>query len=197
MATSTALPIIVNIPPGYAALNTEGMDLANLAAWHLQRIGNSGILAAIAEPGSSAPIGSAANPVGIFERPWLQEPPGAVSFDEQNGVAVAAGQLNVTVLEMTVPQGFDGVINYLSNNAAGFTDFSGDLVWQILINNKPVRNFQNIRAQKGTVQQGRAVSPIRIFSGDVIDYTVSSPNAFAGTVICSLNGYFYPSKGVS
>lgn len=193
------LPNLVTVQKGYAPLNSEGMALANLAAWHMQAIGNSGILAALPEPGSSSPMGSAANPVGIFERPWLREPPGSVPFDETASAAVTATSADVVVLEIRVPQGYDGVILFVSNNVLNatpaFVPFSGALTWRILLNNKPIRNFGNILSEKGTIYQGRQESPIRIFSGDLIQYTVTS--TLAGTVVCSLTGYFYPSKGVS
>lgn len=198
--TQNGIPNLVSIPKGYAPLNEDGMALANLAAWHMQLIGNSGMLAALPEPGSSAPMGTASNPMGIFQRPWLSEPPGSIPFDEQDAIPVSPGALDAPVLTMRVPQGYDGVINWIANNIQDsnpfFMDFSGALIWKILINGKPIRNFGNIMAQKGTVAQGREESPIRIFSGDVIQYTISSTNV-SGIAVCSLTGYFYPSKGVS
>lgn len=205
---NNTLPNLVVIPQGYAPLNAEGMALANLAAWHLQRIGNSGILAAIPEPGSASPPGSAANPLGTFKRPWIEEPPGSVPFDEQGTIPLAdvpAPGVDVPVLVMTVPQGYDGVIKWISNNVLVTTGLNPppipgfDLRWKILINGRALRNFGNMMFQKGTPAQGRQISPIRIFSGDIITFTVEqrSGNLMGNDTLCSLSGYFYPAKGVS
>ena len=144
-----------------------------------------------------------ANPTPyINRRPWIDEPDGSVPFDPQGGVAIgnpppAAQQV---VLSMLVPTGYDGVIKAIScNTAFPFNDFSGDLVWRLLQNGRAVRNFDNILAQKGTVQQPRNISPIRIYSGDLVQFVVThiANVALNGNIICTLGGYFYPSQGVS
>jgi hypothetical protein len=195
------IPQLVVVPPGYSPLNQAGMSLANLAAWHLQTIGNSGILAAVPEPANAAPLGTSANPIGVFERAWIEEPPGSVSFDEQGAANFVPGDVDLPIVSIRVPQGFDGVIDWISNNIVTatppFVPFSGEVIWKILLNGKPVRNFGNVLTEKGTIEQGRQVSPIRIFSGDLLQYTVSSPDVTSGTTIASLTGYYYPSKGVS
>lgn len=141
------------------------------------------------------------NPTTYFpKRPWIDEPDGSVPFDQQNGIALGVIGTSLVVLDMIVPTGLDGVIKFISNNVAfPFNEFSGDLQWQILRNNAAIRNFDNILNQKGTIAQGRPVSPIRIYSGDRIQYIVNhlANVALNGQVICSLNGYFYPSQGLS
>jgi hypothetical protein len=196
------LPNLVVIPKGYAALNAEGLALANLAAWHLQRIGNTGLLAAPPEGTSGQPLGSVPNPASTQRRVWLDEPPGSIPFDEQNTIAIPVTPgADVPVLVMTVPHGYDGIIRWISNNVIGETPAfaSGNLVWKININGRPVRNFGSISQQKGTVYQGREISPIRVFSGDVVVYTVqlTTGTTLSGQTVCSLTGYYYPSKGVS
>lgn len=197
------LPNLISIPRGYAPLNAEGMALANLAAWHQLNIGHTGILAAYPESSSTQPMGSAANPVVASQRPWIQEPTGSIPFDEQ-GVVAAPGApqpgVSIPVVSFQCPQGYDGVINWISNNVTdpAYIDGSGDLIWAILINGRPVRNFGMITVQKGTLAQGREISPIRLFSGDIVSYTVQfAAGAVTGQVICSLSGYFYPSRGIS
>ena len=196
------LPSIVAIPKGYKALNEEGLALANLAAWHQLNIGHTGILAAYPESASTQPVGSPANPITATHRPWIDEPTGSIPFDEQGAIpAPAAPQpgIDVNVVLFTVPHGFDGVINFISNNTtdSAFVDGSGALIWKILINGRPIRNFGNILVQKGTIAQGRSISPIRLFSGDVVSYTVQFVGVVTGQVVCSLSGYFYPSRGIS
>jgi hypothetical protein len=203
LANKNELPNLVSVPKGYAPLNPAGLALANLAAWHLQNISHSGILAAAPESFSNQPVGSPSNPITATQRPWINEPPGSIPFDEQGGITLGAAPtpgVDQPVVTMIVPQGFDGVINYISNNPTdtAFVDFSGDLIWKILINGRPARNFGNILARKGTMAQGRIISAIRIFSGDVVTYSVQyAAGAITGQVVCSLNGYFYPSRGIS
>lgn len=201
-SNNNTIPTIVTTPKGYAPLNSSGIQLANLAAWHQQRIGQMGLLAIPPEGATSQPLGMPANPTAVSQRVWVSEPPGSVPFDEQGGISLGAPQpgVDIPVVTMTVPYGFDGVIKYIANAPTdpAFVDFSGDLIWRILINGRPVRNFANILARKGTMAQGRIISPIRIFSGDIVQYTVQfAAGALTGQVVCSLNGYLYPSKGIS
>lgn len=196
------LPNLVTIPKGYA-LNADGMALANLAAWHMQRIGNTGMLAAPPEGVSSQPLGSIPNPAATQRRVWLDEPPGSIPFDEQGTLSIPVTPgVDVPVLVMVVPQGYDGIIRWVSNNVINATPafLPGNLIWKIEINGRPVRNFGNILQEKGTIYQGREVSPIRVFSGDSVSYTVQLPASspgITGETVCSLTGYYYPSKGIS
>jgi hypothetical protein len=200
---NTGLPNLVDIPKGYQPLNSAGMDLANLAMWHWERIGNTGMLAAPPEGAANLPMGMPANPVATSQRVWVNEPPGSVPFHEKGAINIAGAPtpgINQTVLMFRVPDGFDGVIKYISNNISdpGFVEGSGDLIWMITINGRPVRNFGNIVFQNGTTAQGLIVSPIRVFSGQTVAFTVQyAAGAIAGQAICSLSGYYYPSKGIS
>jgi hypothetical protein len=137
----------------------------------------------------------------VVKRPWIDEPDGSEPFDPQNGVALGVISANPQViLNLQVPTGSDGVIKFLScNTTFPFNDFSGDLQWQLRQNGRPIRNFDNILAQKGTIQIPRPISPIRIYSGDLIQWVVFHlANAgLNGNVVCSLNGYFYPNQGLS
>lgn len=202
-ASAGTLPILVSVPKGYAPLNADGLELANLAAWHMQRIGNTGLLATPPESTSTQPLGSMPNPASTQRRVWLDEPPGSVPFDEQGSLAIPTTPgVDIPVLVMLVPQGYDGVIKWISNNAIGTTPpfLPGNLIWKIEINGRPVRNFGNIVQEKGTIYQGREISPIRVFSGNQVTYTVQLSAAgvlSGGETICSLTGYYYPSKGIS
>lgn len=195
------LPNLVSIPAGYAVPNTEGMDLMNLAAWHYQRIGQMGYLAAPPEGSLAQPLGMPSNPASTSRRVWLDEPPGSIPFDEQGSLALpttAGAGVFVPVVTFTVPLGFDGIIKWVSNNVLNATGpiVPGSIIWKILVNNRAVRNFANIQVEKGTVFQGRQESPIRIFSGDIVQYVVTG-GANNETTVCSLTGYYFPSKGIS
>ena len=178
--------------------------LATLAAQHAA-IANSQVLAS-----TNTNTSLATQPVLDIRRPWIEPPEGFSPFDFQCGVALpvlgAASATNLTpalgataVGSFTVDAGYDGVINALSCNftGAGFTDFSGDLTFILFAGNQPVRNFNNIQAQKGTVQQPRQVSPIRMYSGVIYTWVVihNSNVSLNGQVVCTLTGYTYPNRG--
>jgi hypothetical protein len=201
-ANGTRLPNLFTVPPGYAIPNQEALDLGNLAAWHFERLGQMGYLAAPPEGSLSQPLGMPSNPAWTSRRVWKDEPPGSIPFDEQASTALPLATLGVdfVVLQFQVPYGFDGVIRWISNNLLPEGTFTpGALVWKILVNRRAVRNFANITQEKGTVFQGREVSPIRIFSGDIVQYTVDQPigSTLTGTVVVSATGYYFPSKGIS
>lgn len=172
--------------------------LQELAAIHMDLLGNKQLLSAyqdLATPGTS---GGFTTSTGAIVRPWIDEPDGSVPFDEQFGIALPnpPPAAEAVVLTFQVPVGYDGVIKALSNNflGGGFVDFSGQIQWRILADGRPIRNFSNILANKGTVAAGRIISPIRIYSGQVITYTVThiANIGLIGQVVCSLTGYIYP-----
>lgn len=200
MASSNTLPNLVMIPQGYAPLNPVAMDLANLAAWHQQRIGQMGLLAVPPEGAIAQPLGMPANPAATSRRVWVEEPPGSVPFDEQASYALTGAVApEVTILTVTVPAGFDGVIKWISNNVLPEGSFTpGALTWSIKVDKRPYRNFGIITQEKGTIAQGREVSPIRVFAGDIVTYNVTEvTGGLTGTTVVSLTGYYYPSKGIS
>ena len=176
-------------------------DLATYAAQQ-QTIANSGVLV-------SASAGTENENV-VVKRPWLEPPEGYSPFDAQDGIDLpvvgAASTTPLTsatgaavVLTFVVDNGYDGVINFLSDNflGGGFQDFSGDIIWQLYADSAPIRNFNNITAQKGTVEQPRTVSPIRIYSGQTISFVVihAANVTLNGPVVCTLTGYTYPNRG--
>ena len=200
--TSTNVLANVNTGPTINYLNS-------LVAMH-DAIATSGILAST----NTAPGATAPQPTVEIRRPWIEPPEGFSPYDYQGGVllpvlgvasttnltsATGAAAVNNANGGFTVDLGYDGVINSLSCNftGAGFTDFSGDITWILFRNNAPIRNFNNIVAQKGTVQQPRAISPIRIYSGDIITWVVihASNPSLNGQVVCTLTGYTYPNRG--
>lgn len=133
--------------------------------------------------------------------PWVQPPQGHLPFLAHDvlarpGVVFPAVGAAGVVLTLPVPQGYDGVINALSNNyvAGGFVSGSGNLIWRILADGRAIRNFNNITVELGTLQLPRSVDGIRVFSGQAITYTIDhiANAALGGNTVCTLKGYFYP-----
>jgi len=141
------------------------------------------------------------NPTTYYpKRPWIDEPDGSVPFDYQQGLGLPAVGGSVILIDFFVDVGKDGVIKFMSNNCIfPFNDFSGDIQWQLLVNGKAVRNFDNMLAQKGTVGIPRPVSPIRLYSSDHVQVICNhlANVALNGNVVSSLLGYLYPSQGAS
>jgi len=137
----------------------------------------------------------------VTKRPWIDEPSGSDPFDQQMGINLPVAAGDTVVGSLFCPVGYDGVIKSVSNNVnfGGFVQFSGDIVWRLLIDGRPVRNFENILSEKGSITQPRTISPIRIYSGQTAQWIVNhvANGLLSGQVICSLGGYFYPSKGIS
>jgi hypothetical protein len=168
--------------------------LAELAALHGTMLTN--LSAGAGQQGRS---NNAANPVVTMGRPWVNPPEGFIPYDNRSKIALGIVGVTSIVLTMQVPQGYDGVINAYSWNftGGGFVQASGDLTIKILRNNTPIRNFDNITVEAGTIAQPRLISPIRLYSGQVISIVVTHTgnNLLSGDVVGCLSGYFYPSMG--
>lgn len=140
------------------------------------------------------------NTVQVEERPWNKPPEGYIPFDLQGSIQLPVVGAGVSaILTMVVPDGMDGVINRFNCNftGGGFNDFSGDIVWSIYMDTIAIRGFDNIVNQKGTFQQPREITPIRIYSNRTIYLYVNHVNnpGLAGNAVGGFIGYFYPSRG--
>jgi hypothetical protein len=139
------------------------------------------------------------DPYYTVRRPWLDMPEGGVPFDPEEAVDLPNLVLpsgNTLVVSHTVPDGYDGVINAYSWNflGGGFTEGSGDLVVQLLRDGVPIRNYDNITVEKGTIAEARAISPLRIYSKQTISLVINhvANPLLNGNVVGSLVGYDYP-----
>lgn len=173
-------------------LNDAATELFELAALHDKLLHKWGDIATGTGDSSKESIVS-------VKRPWIDPPQGSLTYDERQVVALGGIGSTVTVVTITVPDGYDGVIQAYSWNLSGggFVQGSGDLVAQILRDGTPIRNFDNILVEAGTIGQPRNISPIRIYSKQVITLTVfhSANAAVNGNLVGSLLGYFYPAQG--
>ncbi len=172
------------------------INLAELALLHFQKLVTSGLLTSGDQGNPQAPN---IPTIDIITRPWIEPPEGSIPFDQQDGIILPALAGDTVVATLVVPDGYDGVINSINCNytGGGFVQFSGDIVWKIFRNGASVRNFDSIRNEKGSIVDPRRISPIRVYSGQVILFTVNhvANGALAGNVVCGFGGWFYPSKG--
>ena len=131
--------------------------------------------------------------------PWIVPPSGADPFDETAVATIGAIGAIVTIVSFPVPYGYDGVIKRFYNNYIGsnYVDGSGDLVWRILADGRPIKNFGNIITQMGSANTPRLTDGIRVYSGQVITYVVlhAANGLLTDQSSASLAGYFYPRTG--
>lgn len=139
----------------------------------------------------------------LIAAPWLTMPPDGESFHLAAGIGLPAISATAfaTVVQIPVPEGRNGVLNRIGNVfvGGGFTDFSGDLVWQIVRNpgtglQTAERNYENIVASLGSVANPGVVAPIRLFENDVIALVVRNAAIIVALqkVGGLLGGWFYP-----
>ena len=137
-----------------------------------------------------------------LKRTPTNKPPGEdeygnISFYNQNSIQLpAVGNGYVPVVQFTVPDGYNGVIKKIENNltGGGFVDGSGDIIWQILLDDIPAKNYDTILTERGDPNAPVGISPIFIFSGQTISYVVNHLNnaTLTGYTIAGLVGYFFP-----
>jgi hypothetical protein len=141
----------------------------------------------------------------LISAPWLIEPPDSESFHLAGGIVMpAVDGVFHTVVTIPCPPGRNGVLKGIANVVVGgaWSDFSGDAIWQI-VRNPPAgpntggfaeRNYQNILASYGLINQPAKISGIRLFENDVIAFVIKNvalpvAGEEAGAL---LDGYFYP-----
>lgn len=128
--------------------------------------------------------------------PWYIPPPNFQAFDIQGVLATPAIGATGTVLQLTVPQGFNGVVRRLSINVngPGFVQGSGSLIFGVTADGVPCKNYASILTELGSIQQPRPTDGILANSGQVYRVTVQNVSyaALGTNVVASLGGWFYP-----
>ena len=100
-----------------------------------------------------------------------------------------------------VPSGWDGAINRFicTYNGTGFDDFSGDIVWRLLINKRYAKNLGNVTNTYGDFQNAFIVpgDSIRVISNQTLTLIANIPAGspvLGGTVQAGIFGYIYPRR---
>lgn len=139
----------------------------------------------------------------IARPPWIEPPASAESFLFNSGVAVMpAIGAQITIVSFVVPRGRSGriwrVANYsnLTGGIARWVNGSGALVWQILKNGVPFKNFNNIVCAVGLVENGgsKLSAGLALRANDNISLVVNNVSIpAAGQILAGLlGGYYYP-----
>lgn len=131
--------------------------------------------------------------------PWEVRPSDAINFYPKTSVALPAIGAQATVVTFTVPDGYDGLLEEfsISFTGGGFVNGSGDVVFRLLRNLAPVRNFENMISEYGTQDTPVDIGRIRIFGGNIyiiqVDHIANA--GLNGNVVGALRGYYYPNRG--
>lgn len=91
--------------------------------------------------------------------PRVFPPADAVAFDPTAYISLPAVGVTSTVLSFTVDDGYYAVLRDMGNVfvGTGWTEGSGELVWQLLDNGLVVRNYDNIVSSLGSVNNPRPI----------------------------------------
>lgn len=123
-------------------------------------------------------------------------PPDGLAFDYTSYIALPVIAASGVVVTFTVPEGFHGVIKRVGNVivGGGWTEGSGSLIWQILANAGVIRNYDNILASLGAVNNPAETAGILVYEQQLVVLQVSNVSLAAGGVQAGgrLSGWFYP-----
>ena len=125
-------------------------------------------------------------------------PANHIPLDASASVAMPAVGVEKDVVSYQVQNGYDAIIKLYSCNylAGGFVEGSGDIIWRIKIDGRPVKNFDSITTQRGSLQIPRQIYNLRVYSGQTLSLTVTCNNiTLTGNTEGSFLGYTYPSQG--
>jgi hypothetical protein len=156
---------------------------------------SSSQLSLIVPPAASSQVSG----TPIVPPPWSAPITGSSWFDAVASANVPAnGAAAVTVVSLTVPSGYSGVVRKISNVAlyGGFLDGSGWLIWQIFIDSATVRNYENITAQLGSTN-APSDTFIEVASGSTVSWMIQSaiqPPPSDAATICRLSGWYWPTS---
>jgi hypothetical protein len=131
--------------------------------------------------------------------PWSLIQPQGVAFDPTAVIVtptVADGEQDV--LSLTIPLGFDAIVNGIANTYIGGVnpDSTQSLIWRIRIDKRYVPNYSTITTQLGTTAVARPIAGIFVGSGQTITYSVKNVDPALPTpgtyIFCSFSGHWWP-----
>ena len=103
----------------------------------------------------------------------------------------------VIILDFYVPTARNGVIRAVGNSISGpgYTDGSGQVMFQILADGQPIQGYEAIYGSLGLVQQPTTLPcGFRILSGQHIQFTMKNVSLASGQCAARLLGTYYPAS---
>lgn len=177
-------------------MNMYGQVLAYIYETHSRGMA---ILARKAYESDTTQGGIGAGYLAATDQPWVTPPEGFIPFVPVGVIALPGVGVTANILSYMIPVGYDGVITLHNHNfdGIGFTEGSGDIIWRLNIDGRPVKNFSNMTSQYGSqLVQRQIPGGIRVFSGQTITYTVTHANnaGLAANIFAGISGYYYPRR---
>ncbi|MGA8224007.1 MAG: hypothetical protein WB780_20325 [Candidatus Acidiferrales bacterium] len=142
----------------------------------------------------------------IFSRPpWIDPPEDAEDFEwNADSVVMPAIGSQANIVSFVVPRGRLGRIWRIANASslgggiAGWVNGSNSLIWQILVNGAPFKNFATITCALGLVEFGgmRLSAGLPLRANDNISLVVTNNSLIPAlqTLPGLLGGYYYPQR---
>lgn len=103
--------------------------------------------------------------------PWLNRPAGFSDFTPSNIVNIGAVGIETDICIFNVPTGQDGVITAFVVNYSASDFDTGDLVFRVYVDDRPVKNFDNILTNLGNQANPWPVR-VRVFSNNRVRLAV-------------------------
>jgi len=145
-----------------------------------------------------APVDDPQNGAAILP-PWIYPPADFENIDVSGYVALPAIAAQATIITFTVPQGRNGIIKKVANNfvGGGFTEGSGSIVYQILVDGAPppgATTYENILGSLGNPANPVEIPGFRIYENQVITVVVNNVSILVAGQLAGarLIGYDYP-----
>jgi hypothetical protein len=111
--------------------------------------------------------------------------------------------LDVLILSIQVPSGYDGVINrFVASTTAvtGYDDFSGNIIWRLKYGIRYAKNLGDVNNTFGSLTNALQVpgtNVIRVISGQTIEVFANVPVGApisGGSINAGVFGWFYPRR---
>lgn len=131
--------------------------------------------------------------------PWIYPPSEAEPIDDIAYVAMPAIAASSVVLTRTIDAGYNAVLQSFANNfvGGGWTEGSGSVTWQILIDGAAVPGYDLIPASLGSpANPVHHPSGIRVFESSTIQLIVNNVSVVLAGQLSGgrWQGYFYPKE---
>ena|SRR6266403_6159098 len=131
--------------------------------------------------------------------PWIYPPSEAEPIDDIAYVALPAIGASAVVLARTIEPGYNSVFLALANNfvGGGWTEGSGSVTWQVLIDGAALPGYDSIPASLGSpANPVRHPSGFRVFESSTIQLIVTNVSVVLAGQLSGgrWQGYFYPKE---
>ena len=135
--------------------------------------------------------------------PWQEPPPQSDRIFEESAPVLGAVGVTVTGLDFTIPPGYDAIFDQLAavdvQLGSAYQPGSGDIVWRLLVDARPVEGFFDFANPQGSAARMRELPKMGVeaLSGQRVLFQVRhiATAGITGDLIrVALGGYQYPSQ---